>query len=280
MSRTLHREFPSRRGRGLDRAARLLVVLLSPLLLLEGCTSTRYQSAPKQTPPPVLINLPSTEPPVEALLHTVIIFRGPGSWKHDAYWDEYVVTVANRGNALITVDSVWLTDFQGQATEAGTDPWLLEATSRSLADKSFGLAQNTVLQIGGGVGVMAVGGGVGAVIFSGGFVTSAGGAAIGGILLLPAFIGGTIYTNINNRHAIEHEFERRRLALPAELVPGQLVQGSLFFRLSPGPQRLTLSCHINRQPRDIIIDLTPIAGLHLKALGPTPAATPGTPRGG
>src|SRR5205814_5963570 len=89
----------------------------------------------------------------------------------------------------------------------------------------------------------------------------------------PAFIGGTIYTNISNRHAIEQEFELRRLVLPAVLVPGQLVQGSLFFRISPGPQRLTLTCRVDDEPRDVIIDLAPIAGLHLKS---PPAATPPT----
>lgn len=263
---------PARRPRGM-KLTRALIALVGVIVGFTGCTATRYQAAPKKTPPPVLINLPSTEPPIEALLHTVIIYRGPGSWKHDAYWDEYVVTVANRGNALVTVESAELTDFQDKTTTAGTNPWELETVSRTLADKSFGLAKDTVVQIGGGVGIMAVGGGVGAVVFSGGFISSAGGAAIGGILLLPAVIGGTVYSNISNRHAIEREFERRLLVLPAVLVPGQLVQGSLFFRISPGPRRLALKCHVDDEPRDVVIDLTPVAGLHLKPKAP-PAAKP------
>ena len=244
--------------------------LFGLVLLITSCTSARYQGAPKKTPPPVSLNFPSTVPPIEALLHTVIIYRGPGSWKRDAYWDEYVVTVANRGNELVTIESASLADFQNQLVVAGEDPWELEAISRSFADRGFGFAKDTVVQVGAGFTVMAVGSGVGALLFSGsGFVSAASGAAVGGLILIPAFIGGTVYTNINNRHAIEREFERRRLVLPAILVPGQLVQGSLFFRISPGPKRLTLSCHVDDEPRSVVINLAPLAGLHLKSMPTT-----------
>lgn len=239
---------------------------LGVALVFTGCTSPKYKAAPKNTPPAVMLNLPSSEPPVEALLQTVIIYRGPGSWKLNAYWDEYIVTVANRGNALVKVDSAWLTDFQGQATASGTNPWELELGSRSLIDKGFGKANDAAVVIGGGIGILAVGGGIGAVAFSGAaFIGSAGGAAIAGVVFLPAVIGGTIYTNVSNRHAIEREFARRQLVLPVMLVPGQLVQGSLIFRISPGPQRLTLKCRVDDKPRDVIIDLAPLAGLHLKS---------------
>src|SRR5947209_1326044 len=122
------------RFRRLAIPLRLLVVLTSlPTLILglSGCTASRYKLASKKTSPPVPINLPSTEPPIEALVHTVIIYRGPGSWKRNAYWDEYVVTVANRGNASLAVQSASLTDINGQDSLAGTDPWELETTSRT-----------------------------------------------------------------------------------------------------------------------------------------------------
>ena len=252
----------------------LLVAGLSLVLLLSGCTSPKYKAASTKTLPPVMLNFPSTEPPIETLLQTVIIFRGPGSWKLNAYWDEYVVTVANRGNALVKIESAWLTDFQDQASASGIDPWLLETTSRSLAKNGFGFARNTAVQIGGGIGVLAVGGGIGAVVFSGtAMMGSAAGAAVGGLIFLPAVVGVSVYQNINNRHAIEREFKRRLLVLPGVLLPGQLVQGSLFFHITPGPRRLTLKCRVDDEPRDVIIDLAPLAGLHLKA---PPAAKPTT----
>ena len=280
MNPSSHRDFPPILRRCFQQGAILIVAVLSPMLMLLGCTSPKYKAAPKKTPPPVLLNLPSSEPPIEALLQTVIIYRGPGSWKLNAYWDEYLVTVANRGNALIEVDSVWLTDFQTKATASGTNPWELELVSRALADKGFGEAKNAAVVIGGGIGVLAIGGGIGAAVFSGAaYIGSAGGAAIAGMIFLPAVIGGTIYTNVSNRHAIEREFERRRLVLPAVLVPGQLAQGSLFFRISPGPQRLTLKCRVDGEPREVVIDLTPLAGLHLKSPpeAPAPDAAPTAP---
>ena len=276
MNRSFWHGFLRSHRRFLRTAVAVPAGLLSIIVMLGGCTISGYKLAPKKTLPPVVLNLPATEPPIEALLHTVIIYRGPGSWKLGAFWDEYVVTVANRGDALMTIESAYLIDFQNQETAAGTDPWELELASRTEADKGFGFVKGTAVQIGGGVTVAAIGGGVGAVAFSGGYITAAGGAAVGGLLFLPAFIGGTIYTNINNRHAIEREFARRRLVLPAALLPGQLVQGSLFFRISPGPQRLTLKCRIDDEPHDVVIDLAPIAGLHLKSPPAADAPAPGT----
>lgn len=275
MSRPTLRQNPP--GKHCGAVAPLVLLLL---LTLTGCTSAAYKSAPKSTPAPVPINLPSTEPPFEALVHTVIVYRGPGSWKRDAYWDEYVVTIANRGDGLIRVESASLTDFQNQVTTAGENPWALESTSRSLADKSFGLVKSTALQIGGGVTVITAGVGVGAALTAAtlsGVGAGAFGAAVGGVLTLPAFIGGTIYSNISNRHSIEREFDRRRLPLPATLVPGQAVQGSLFFRISPGPRRLTLKCQVDDTPRDLVIDLSPLAGMHLKSttVAPGPASDSG-----
>src|SRR5512141_1447697 len=114
MNRTTPLDFTPPGRRRFEAIAVALAVLLGSLLGLSGCTSPKYKAAAKGTPPPVLLNLPSTEPPLEALVHTVIVYRGPGSWKRDAYWDEYVVTIANRGTALVKIDTAWLTDFQGQ----------------------------------------------------------------------------------------------------------------------------------------------------------------------
>ena len=70
-------------------------MLLAALLTLPGCVSKRYQSASKKTPPAVAINLAAQQPPVAVVLNTVIVFQGPGSWKREAYWDEYVVSIVN-----------------------------------------------------------------------------------------------------------------------------------------------------------------------------------------
>ena len=266
MSRRMFSAFPTARQHFNAGAAVVRLVLLGSMFVFAGCTMPGYQLAPKDTPQPVVLNLPSTEPPVEALLHTVIIYRGPGSWKRNAFWDEYVVTVANRSDSLLTVESASLTDFSGATSEAGTNPWVLERTSRSLVDQGFGLAQSAAIQIGGGLAVVAVGSSVG-VLMAGssyGILGPVSAASVGSLVVLPAFVSGTVYTNISSHRAIDREFARRRLDLPVALQPGQLVQGSLFFRISPGPQRLVLSCRIGERPRDVVIDLTPIGDLHLR----------------
>jgi hypothetical protein len=84
----------------------------------------------------------------------------------------------------------------------------------------------------------------------------------------------SVVANVNSRHDIEAEYRRRRLALPLFLAPGQLTQGSFFFRISPGPRRLVLACRVGNEPRNVVVDLAPLAGLHLKS--PGPAVEPGT----
>ncbi len=254
-----------------------LPILLVPFLVLLGCSAPKYKPAPRKTPPPVLLNLPYTEPSLEALLHAVIIYRGAGSWKQDAFWDEYVMTVANRGSAEIVIESAALTDFQDRVVMAGTQPWELEQASLTLVDQGSGLPRDAAIQLGGGLGVLALSSGAGAALVSGGTVGSAAGAAAGGILALPILVGGSIYVNITNRGLIEREFQRRRVKLPATLLPGEFVAGSFFFRISPGPKRLHLQCRVDGESHDAVIDLAPLAAIHLQknpAEGDKPATPP------
>ena len=75
--------------------------------------------------------------PVEALVNTVIVYQGPGSWKREAHWDEYVVTIANRGDAPLVIDSFSLTGLSGREVAPGTIPWALEKQSRTLEQEGF-----------------------------------------------------------------------------------------------------------------------------------------------
>jgi hypothetical protein len=257
----------------------LLAVLIG--LTFTGCVSSRYKLAPQSTPPAVAFNIGATHSAVEALVNTVIVYQGPGSWKREAYWDEYVLTLANRGAAPLVVDSFSLTGLSGRDVAPGADPWALEKQSRTLEQEGFGLAKDAAVQIGGGVATVAAGAAAGAgtftLIYGSGWGAGAAGAAIVGAVALPAFIGGSIYANISRRHEIEREFQRRRLALPATLVAGQVAQGSVFFPITPGPRQLVLHCREGRDTRDVVIDLAPITTLHLKARSPQePAKTVAT----
>ena len=57
------------------------MMLLMALLILPGCVTKRYQTASKKTPPAVPLNLGAQQLPLTAVLNTLIVFEGPGSWK-------------------------------------------------------------------------------------------------------------------------------------------------------------------------------------------------------
>jgi len=70
--------------------------------------------------------------------------------------DEYVVSVANHGSAPLVVDSVALTDFQGETTAPSDNPWLLEKLSLSRQDEINRRAKSALVQIGQGYAVVGV----------------------------------------------------------------------------------------------------------------------------
>jgi hypothetical protein len=245
------------------------------LLVLTGCVSTKYKMAPKDAAPPVMLNLSATSPAtasvaVDAAVNTVIVYQGPGSWKRAAYWDEYIVSVVNRTGTPITVEAATLVDFQGATTEPGGKPWELEKQSQAYTKQKPSTTRNVVK-----VGAGAVATTVGSAAVSGGiaYATAAGWAGVAGIsagiaaaaVALPAYGLTTVYLNSSRRGEIEKEFARRRLSLPAAVPAGETVRGSWFFRISPGPQRLTLRCRVDGELRDLVVDLAPLAHLHLEA---------------
>jgi len=233
-----------------------------------GCVSARYKSAGAGTPPPLVLNLTSGEAQQVVTVHSVIAFHGPGSWKRDAYWDEYVVSIANHDTTPLVVESAELTDFRGDVTSPGDNPWLLEKQSLSRRDELNRTAKTVLVQL--GTGYLAVG-----VSGATALIAGMGGGAVGfyaGLALFPAYVAGTVYRNVSSRHDIEAEFGRRRVALPVIVTPDATAQGSLFFRISPGPQRLVLHCRSGEVSRDLVVDLAPLAGLHLGSAVKTPAA--------
>jgi hypothetical protein len=244
-----------------------------------GCVSAKYKLAKGGMPPPVALNLTASQPPVEAAVNAVIVLHGPGSWKREAYWDEYAVAIANRGAAPITVESASLIDFQDIATAPGDDPWKLEAVSKTWWQKVKASESGNLLALGAGAvgasGVLLAA----AIAADGGFLapaTAAGnllaGAAAATLAAAPIYAVTVVVINSKNKHQVAAEFDHRRMKLPRTIAPGEIAQGSLFFRVSPAPKRLILKGHGADEPRELAIDLAPLAGLHLK---PKPVPPPG-----
>jgi len=250
--------------RSLLRPGRILVCTVAACsLFLGGCVSAKYKTIEKKTSP-VPLNLTSEKSPVVVTVQSVIVYRGPGSWKRDAYWDEYVVALANQGEAPAILESVTLTDFTGTASPPSDNPWALEKQSRDREEELRANVKDVLFQIGGGYVIMsaAITGGVAVAGFT------------GGVLAMPAFVAGTIYANVHQRHLVEEQFAKRRVVLPATIPTGQTMQGSLFFRISPGPRQLAFLIQCDGSYQKVVVDLAPLAGLHFKPKG-KPAAPGG-----
>jgi hypothetical protein len=245
------------------------------LAACSGCVSGSYRMARKDTPPAAVLNLPGVstpsarpaDPAVEAVLNTVIIHGGPGSWKRAAYWDEYILSIANPGDVPLVLETASLTDFQGTSSAPGDDPWALEKTSRTWWSRARSSQTASLLALGAGtvVGAGAVTAAALGTILSGG--AAAGGAAAGAaavsVVALPVYAVTIVAINHRNKQAVVSEFARRRLVLPRTIAPGQVVQGSLFFRISPGPRQLVVRGLRDGGQTDILFDLEPLASLHM-----------------
>ncbi len=249
----------------------LLAMLCTALLLTSGCVSSKYKMAASSVPPAPTLNLRGDHATLGAYVDSVIVYRGPGSWKRDAYWDEYIVSIENRSPNSATLLSAELIDSGNFAIAPGKSWERLEGESRKWWN-SHVLGQNLAL----GAGTVFVG--VGAVAAPiGAFLAY---AALQGVALTPvgaAFIAVPLaagwLSDTNGTHAkkIAAEFDLRRLELPAQLRPGQTTHGSLFFRLTPSPKKLVLTFREAGEVREVTIDLALLADLHRRS---TPPADP------
>src|SRR5271166_6506687 len=88
---------------------------------------------------------------------TLISYGGPGSWKREALWDEYVVTLVNHGERPLTIDSATLADSAGTPYAPGSDPWALEKQSKKLEKQYRKNGQAFVRAAGPGVLIVGAG---------------------------------------------------------------------------------------------------------------------------
>ena len=244
-------------------APRAALGLLVFALLNAGCASTRqhsYQPAP--WPSALIVDLstaadqkPFDPPaPVVATLYKVVITQRAGPFALDSYWDEYVLSIANNGALPVTIDSTTLCDLHGKSILPGDNPWTLANAHKSWFERTDSHG--------------AIGAGR---IAAGSVLSVRGGGLVAPVDMLimfcvvpPIYAGNAIAFNVHGRKRIEADFNRRRLVLPLTIAPGQTVDGSLFFPVTPGPQTLAFHCQIADQATDLTLVLTPLANLHVK----------------
>lgn len=238
-------------------------VAVTTLLLLTlaqtGCVTTRkYRMTGEQATPAAGLNYTAETTGLTLVLASVIVHDGPGAWKQRARWDEYVVGLTNGGAVPLTVGSATLVDLLGAPQVPGMDPWKLEQLSETSWRK-----YNRVGQF-----VLGVGAYAGAVELSAIGYGLTGGVMSGVFFIMPVVLIADVVTvgvlNHRNKAKVQREFDRRRLALPLTVAPGQSLTGSLFFPVAPGPQRLILKGKAGDAPVELVLELKPLAGLHLK----------------
>ncbi len=259
----------TRRSFGADRpalfgSASALLVAAAALCLVTACVSSKYKRAEKNTPPALALNVTFPTSTLDTTLYTEISDAGPGSWKRDAFWDEYVVIMHNESDQPLNVAAATLTDFAGAVRPAGTDPWALERESKTL-EKRYRDAGIDVARMA-APRVIATAAEPGAVAAAGISATGAVAVATATAVAIPVY-GVTIFSiNMHNKASIKKEFNRRRVLLPLTLAPGETRTGSFFFPMVPNPQALTLRWNGTAGDGETALGLHFLEGLHVAVI--------------
>jgi hypothetical protein len=256
----------------MGRRTMVVLVLLAASGLLSGCvTSKKYRLASKKTPPAQPLNWSAEH--VEgggvapkAILSTLIIYKGPGTWKREAKWDEYVIQVENSTADAFTLESAELLDLRSEIQLPGTDPWELEKQSYTNWEK-YGRSGVNVLAGAGWVALYGLAQFAASPILTFGPAAASAGATTAMTVIPVVAVANVVYVigaNRANKRKVVAEFKRRRLELPIALGPHETKAGSLFFPMTPGPRQLLLKGNSAGRPLALAISLTPLGQLHLK----------------
>ena len=242
----------------------MTVLVAAALCAQAGCVASKYRLAKQNTPPVQRLDVAfSPTASLQSSLTALIIDRGPGSWKREALWDEYVLTVTNPGEQRLTIESASLLDPADTAYAAGTDPWALEKQSRMLEKQYRARGQAFVRSV--GPGMLIVGAGAAPIAAGGVFSAGAAAAATAVVIVLPVYYLSVVGINHHNKKAVVAEFTRRRLPLPLALAPGETQTLSVFFPMVRSPRSLTLQWSNDAGHGSCALSLDFLKALHVPA---------------
>ena len=240
-------------------------------MLITGCQSARFKLVKeKNYVEPVPLSLTNAEENPQVVVETVIVYQGPGSWKQEANWDEYILKFLNSTDTEIVFSAPQLIDFEATRLELGVDPWELEDLSLEREDRLIRMGTTiakgalTGVLLSAGVGTVAITAALSINVAAGATVTAFG---VGGALVAlaaPGYYGYSLFKNRSNRIEVERVFAERALDFPFTLAPGEAVVGSAFFPLAPGPQRLEVPYDRAGFSHVLTVDLSPLANLHFE----------------
>jgi hypothetical protein len=258
-------------------------LLASGILLLAGCGTSSYKMVKTEAVQPAApMGLTAADAGLEFSVTGLVVYGSPGAWKRQAYWDEYVVRLANHGVEPVKVEVIELADVLDRWVPFGTDPWALEKAGRQQekylkslhAPADAGASANQRVQqhgsmVEGAKGVASLAGL--SLLYVPTLAPVLGPAIVYGAPLVlmayaPVFLANKLVIDPKNRDLVLTTFNRRRLVLPAELAPGASVTGSVFFPLTPGPERIAARGISGEGPIRVTVELPGLAGLHFTAV--------------
>lgn len=264
-----------------DRARQCIAICMLGVFLLyvTGCTSPQFKLVKEEEfQQPVAINLPVANEDLEAKLDHLIYYNGPGSWKKDALWDEYVFTILNTSDVQMKIADLFLVDPLDVRFHPAVNLWKIHdgnARHLRLYKKKGIIATNDVdpvLMAGAVVAVasLEIAATAGMAATSGMTGLYVAGAAV--FIVLPAILivgTGVMISNSRARKLINEEFERRDLDFPIILEPGEAVQGSVFYPVIPSPQSFQIQYQLQNEsqwgePLFLECSLDVFKGLHEK----------------
>lgn len=261
---------PKHKGNALHQLAMGSLCCLV-LFATTGCQNPAYKLVPeKKAVQPVAIGQVQADTSLSSVLQTVIIYHGPGSWKREALWDQYVVELTNIGSNALEITGFILIDYEGTELTVGLEPWALEDASRE-REKYFSvhLSQFQRGALGGTLTVGLMVGGATAYAIVGAAGSAVGGSAIIGasglaiVVVAPAFFGYTMYKDHSNRKKVEAIFEALSFDYPVSIAPQETLGGSLFFPIAPSPLELVINYTLDGTQHQLHIDLSLLKGLHM-----------------
>lgn len=248
------------------------LLMLSSGLVLGGCASSRLIKNPS---PPTEADVGWSASAPEGLtveVHQLIFRNSSGSWVRDAQWDEYVLTIKNDSQDTFELQSINLYSAKlASPVESSTSREQLDAQSnsnlRTLKDVGIVAGVGIVAPSAMIVGALGTGGGILSASTAG-----AAAATVGVIAIPVGLIGGTAY--VISRHRRDREdrvlvqriLEERGFSVPLQIPPGEQVQKSAFFPVTPAPTRLVVNEMTGGKASEISVDLPALTRLHLKPL--------------
>jgi hypothetical protein len=235
-----------------------IAATLTCLGVFGACVSTRHQLvADVRAVPGPMETLAEGGQEVRVILRQLIVPRGPGSWKSQADWDEYVLELHSSALEVRQVIAARLIAADGREIEPGRTWKAVENAAR---------VQTSGARVGeavaaGGRGVIAGAAGGGGLVLSHAVMSHelALAARLFPVVLVPLAVAAvTTAPDAMAAGKLDREFARRNLFLPARVPPGAGSSRSLFFPPTPGAAALLLTLRGPEGMETVTLDLTAV----------------------